>query len=403
MKKSFQRLLSMAVVVSGLFLSAHLNAMHDKYEFPRLVGQHAVGTKLFYLTDVSRIDPETSAPRELAVQLWYPAAGLSDRPTILYADEAREGWKHLFQKDYPACTAEHLAGIDSIYTHAALDVAACTTKAPYPLIIFVHGYGMSRGNYSFFCEQIASQGYVVMMIIHSYMVEFMRQSDGSTRVCTMRPCSLQVLETGVSDIRYALDHLHEHRDMLSEGIINFGEIGIVGHSLGGSVAAQLCRCDERIKAAVSLDGPLFGRDATRPFGKPFLLMQSDEFDVVFDDEALIQDLTTMSKAEWQRQSEAFFVNNGDVTYRICVPGAEHRSFNDSAILTDIFRRIFANNDIYLNAGTVDKHACMNIFWELMTFLDSCLKHRGQMLYVANVEQSIDDFDPGNFCRGRHYL
>ncbi len=41
--------------------------------FPKPTGQYTVGTKLFELTDTAHNDPETHKPRELVVQVWYPA------------------------------------------------------------------------------------------------------------------------------------------------------------------------------------------------------------------------------------------------------------------------------------------------------------------------------------------
>ena len=64
-----------------------------KFIFPQPTGQYAVGTKLFELTDVTRNDQETSAPRELVVQVWYPAQGIPGTQTAPYAYEAREIYK----------------------------------------------------------------------------------------------------------------------------------------------------------------------------------------------------------------------------------------------------------------------------------------------------------------------
>ena len=136
------------------------NSLSAAFVFPQPTGKYAVGTNLFYWTDLTRKDPETNKPRELVVQVWYPAEGKMGSLTAPYTYEGLAD----FKKDEADATKEK---IDLIRTHAISDALPVSEKGTlYPLIVFGHGYGMSRGQYSFFCEEIASHGYIVAMVMH---------------------------------------------------------------------------------------------------------------------------------------------------------------------------------------------------------------------------------------------
>jgi predicted dienelactone hydrolase len=79
----------------------------------------------------------------------------------------------------------------------------------------------------------------------------------------------------LSDMICALDEcVRQNNDAASllYKKINLLRIGAMGHSLGGSVAIQLCRSDARIKAVINFDGPLYGSHATVPVEKPLLMI-----------------------------------------------------------------------------------------------------------------------------------
>lgn len=373
-----------------------VTAMQTVYSFPPLTGQHAVGTQIFNWTDASRTDSETGKFRELVVQVWYPADGQPGKPAASYAYESLEMFRRGFQKHYKACTDNHIKEFDAIKTHA-VPSAVPLVKASYlsdhgeacrlfvekyPVVIFGHGYGMNSGSYSLFCEDIASHGYIVLMVMHTYVNELARFQDGREIALdedNMRPRSAELIETCFADIQFMLNQI-----MLQSSSVGFDEqlyrvcdfnsIGIVGHSLGGIMAAQLCRRDDRIKAGISLDGPLFGQNATKPFNKPFMLMHAPSFyDMFGDDEAVIQAMNGTTKQEWINGSEEFFKTNGSDTQKICIEGAEHLTFTDQIVMAGFFRKIFNDESIELDEGNVDQAGIEAIRRNIVLFLDQHLK------------------------------
>ena len=115
-------------------------------------GVYAVETASYTYVDASHIEPlsETGENRKLSVQFWYPA-GEANAET-------------------------------------------------FPLVVFSHGsFGYRGSNLSTF-EDLASNGYVVCSIDHSYQAFFARHTDGSNTLVDMEFLNDAVnIENGVYD------------------------------------------------------------------------------------------------------------------------------------------------------------------------------------------------------------
>ncbi len=83
--------------------------------------------------------------------------------------------------------------------------------------------------------------------------------------------------TWVKDVEFVLDTLEELNDeechWLS-GKLNLDALGMLGYSFGGATAFEVCRIDERCRAAIDLDGRLYG-DVRQPSDKPLMYIRSD--------------------------------------------------------------------------------------------------------------------------------
>lgn len=371
MNKSYRwALLSVASIFTVVAALLFCFPVHAAYDFPPLMGKHAVGTQLFYFT---RFEATKSLDRELPVQIWYPTDGRPGVPTSPYAYEALEMFKRGFRRHYKKCTEEHIAAFDDIRTHAIFDAPILGGHAPYPVIIFSHGYGMNRGEYSLLCEEIASHGYLVMMVVHAGVTELMRFSGGKEVELddeTMLDRNTATLGICFVDIQSMLDQLISSGFEAIAGKCNLNKIGIIGHSLGGIMAAQMCSHDERIKAGISLDGPLFGIDTTKPFHKPFMLMRAPGFYEMFsDDESILQQMNNTTKQEWIEGHRQFFKVNSGSILEVIIEGAEHNTFTDRIVLTSIFQKIFNDETIDLDAGKVSVAAEIEIRERITSFLD----------------------------------
>jgi dienelactone hydrolase len=159
-------------------------------------------------------------------------------------------------------------------------------KQQYPLILFSHGLGKTYNGmtYTNLCKNIASRGYVVASVSHTYACKPVQFLDDSTQTPYLFPSRAVHFQSNkhmfdietdmwVTDMIYALDECARYNvceDNPLYDVIDMSRIGIVGHSLGGATALQVCRCDDRVTVAVNLDGPLYGTDCHMPFDKPML-------------------------------------------------------------------------------------------------------------------------------------
>jgi predicted dienelactone hydrolase len=57
--------------------------------------------------------------------------------------------------------------------------------------------------------------------------------------------------------------------------MDFGRLGMFGHSFGGATALEFCHRDSRCKAALDMDGIPFGRVVPEGLGKPGMFLLSD--------------------------------------------------------------------------------------------------------------------------------
>ena len=114
----------------------------------------------------------------------------------------------------------------SIWYPTRLDGTADRSHAPYPLILFSHGSGGSRDDYTFFTTHLATHGFVVAACDHQGNVGLGQFVPSEPYMAIKRP----------QDISFILDRLLESAaggDPLLSGLIDPEKIGAAGHSFGG--------------------------------------------------------------------------------------------------------------------------------------------------------------------------
>ena len=142
------------------------------FNLPEPDGPHAVGVRDFELTDHSRLGVLYAAadePRRLAVRVWYPAATTDGYTVRPYATAAE------LETTFPAVAVEefgmpsfffsHLKHVD---THSYEDAPVLDDGRPLPVIFFNHGLNGYLSQNSVLMEHLASNGYVVFSIAHTY-------------------------------------------------------------------------------------------------------------------------------------------------------------------------------------------------------------------------------------------
>jgi len=242
---------------------------------PSPTGSNRVGTLIVDLIDATRSDPylANGAKRELLVRFWYPAAvGKICTP----AEYTSPGvWTYLAQLEkVPA---------PQVKTNSCQDATVATGK--HPVVVFTHGYTGMFTDYTFLFEDLASRGYVVASVNHTYEATAVQFPDGrlaKSLVGNHFGHTLQLddkatwfaVAVRVSDLKFVMDELQRMNSSRSGPFtdkLDLSDVALAGHSLGGMTALLGMEMEPRFRAALSIDGAIPGSlfGAT---GKPVLMM-----------------------------------------------------------------------------------------------------------------------------------
>jgi len=228
------------------------------------------------LADSTRRDPyhPADATRTLMVRFWYPAApGQLCQPAEYTSAKV---WAYV----------SHLSGfpVPSVRTNSCQRAVVAT--GPHPVVLFSHGYTGMLTDSTFLFEDLASRGYVVASIAHTYETTAVELPNG--RLITsilgsylggdslrMDYESLRFARTArLADIRFLLGELQRLNSRIDSPFrsrLRLDRVGVMGHSLGGEVALAALERDPRLRAAVSLDGAV-SPEVAEGSAKPVLLL-----------------------------------------------------------------------------------------------------------------------------------
>jgi dienelactone hydrolase len=281
---------------------------------PRPTGPHAVGIDTLHLVDVNRPDPwvPTAGPRQLMVSMFYPARPGTGAPApYMSTEEARL----LLQLKVPGTPvpARELSG-----TRTWASTGAKPAPGRFPLVVLSPGFTLPRQTLTGLAVDLASRGYVVALVDHTYEDTGTTFPDGQTLgcvVCDRIPGGFAALERSrAADLSFVIDQLTAHPAQWRYAhLIDPRRIGAAGHSAGGASAATTMAADERVRAGVDLDGSFDVLPAAAGVGdRPFLLVGSEPHTPTGPDPSWDQAWTDLTG--WKRW--------------LTVTGAAHLSFTD---------------------------------------------------------------------------
>ena len=287
----------MARVISMflLCLTIHPWAGAASVHLPEPTGPHNVGTLTLHLVDAERENSFTEDKddkRELMVQVWYPAKPEVDAQPTFYAPKNEEAIKILFGTKASPPRKLKPEIIDSIIrplkTHSFKDAPVSFTHSTYPILIFSHGYLGSMNQYTVQAEYLASHGYIVAAVNHTYYAniaimpgESIITYKGKVNFGDAKKADQQltdIVAVWTKDISFVVDELESLNEPGSDhalaGRIDFSRMGIYGHSFGGAAAGEVCSLDPRFKAGVNMDGYPYGHAIERGMSIPFLFIKA---------------------------------------------------------------------------------------------------------------------------------
>ncbi|NRQ36718.1 alpha/beta hydrolase [Nonomuraea sp. NN258] len=284
---------------------------------PAPTGDHPVGTTVRYLKDASRPDPWNLdvAARELKVTLWYPAErGEGRRAAYMTPKESELTIK-----------GSRIAGVpfdllSRTRTNAVTD--AEPTGRRLPLVVLSPGFTKPVSTLTSLAEDLASRGYVVAGIDHTY--ESYATTFPGGRVAECLACDSDtdpgfgsgLVRVRAADVSFVLDRLPAIWD--GAGRIDRARIAMVGQSIGGASAVAAMVADPRVRAGIDMDGTTYARIPETGFTRPFMFIGASPHVPGGRDQSWDRDWKLLDG--WKRW--------------LVLTGAEHQSFTDGALLAD---------------------------------------------------------------------
>ncbi|MBT2420591.1 alpha/beta hydrolase [Streptomyces sp. ISL-22] len=273
--------LTLPVVAAGAASAAPASSSTaaESPQLPRPTGPHAVGRSTLHLVDTDRPDPwvPSAGARQLMVSMYYPARRGTGGPTAPYltTEEAR----HLLELRVPDATVPPEV-ISGVRTWAHTD--ARPLHGRFPLVVLSPGFTFPRATLTGLAEDLASRGYVVALVDHTYENAGTTFPDGQTLPCAI--CDTPppvggstVAESRAEDVSFVLDRLTgRHPAWRHARVIDAQRIGMAGHSIGGNAALATMAADARVRAGVNMDGTFFAPvPAAGLDGRPFLMVGAE--------------------------------------------------------------------------------------------------------------------------------
>ena len=262
------------------------NRAVPRLALPAPTGDHPVGTTSLHLVDHSRPDPwnPNAKARELMVSIWYPArADVGKRARYMTPQES-QALVEFREVELPPGVPATIAS--TTRTHARVGAPPVVTRTGHPLVVLSPGFTMPRSSLTAVAEELASHGFVVAAIDHTYetIVQF---PDGRLTTCLAcenlgQETFEKVIRGRAGDTAFVLDTLTGARPgWRGARLIDPTRIGMAGHSIGGASTWHTMLTDERIAAGINMDGTFFLlEDTTMP--RPFLLLGAESHETSED-------------------------------------------------------------------------------------------------------------------------
>ncbi len=274
--------LILGVGVLGVMLSVLLSTVLPAFRFPKPTGPYAIGTVTYHWVDATRPElftTDANDHRELMVQVWYPATYDSSQPRALYIQDADVVTAALAQLHSLPNFA--LTQLKYVTTHTAESVPVANNKQSYPVLIFLEGLTGYRQMNTFQVEEMVSHGYIVVGLdqpgaaasvvfpdghqivvppVDNVMQPLIHQSFSPAETIPQlngRAMPIGIIPYFVQDVSFTLDQLAsinitDPKNILT-GKLDLQHTGVFGMSLGGTVSAEACLKDPRLKACLIED------------------------------------------------------------------------------------------------------------------------------------------------------
>ena len=226
---------------------------------PEQPGPYPVGVTTLLLLDASRPEESNKLPRPLMTEIWYPATdetrdipkgGLIDTYLNTVPPMAFELLKSMLKVD--------LKAFDKTFQFFSVRDARVRAGS-FPLVLFSHGSKAARIQNIYWCEQVASHGYIVVAPDHTgnSIVTFV---DGSPVLANTKSME-ELAPVRTQDLRFVIDWMtraNKGADSRFQGKVDLEHIAVAGHSFGGYNSLDMADKDPRVDAIIPIAGAAMG-------------------------------------------------------------------------------------------------------------------------------------------------
>jgi predicted dienelactone hydrolase len=256
------------LMIPLLLIATALPILLPVPKIPAPGGEYPVGTVIHEMTDDSRKELYSGRDeaRRFMIQAWYPAKlsnGNTRAPWMANASVYTPAIATYIK--LPPFFLDHLA---LVKIPAYQGASMASSQERFPVILFSHGWNGFNAQNTGQALELASHGYVVIGIQHTYGAVVTVFPDGT--VAPNNPDALprdandpnyeavaQVLvDQWAGDMSFVLDQLTAWNDVPQNDFfqkLDLERVGVYGHSTGGGAAIQFCGTDPRCKAVLGMD------------------------------------------------------------------------------------------------------------------------------------------------------
>lgn len=377
----FPKRWQVALLTPAVLLALALPIILPVPDIPTPSGPYPIGTVSYQWDDPTRPEIYTAAPddiRQIMVQIWYPAAPQPNSPPAPYLTDLDIVGPILADRlGFPSFLFNH---VNLIQTHSTADAPLAVTPNQFPVLIYSPGYNSLRTQHTSLMEELASYGYIVVALDHTYVgvvtifpngrVEFLNPDILPGRSVVgeekFRQNAIALGDVWVQDIRFVLNRLQaEAIDEKFIGRMNLNNMGFFGHSTGAGVISRVCATEPECQAGIGLDAwlepaPEVVLNSGSP--RPLAFLMSERW-----------------PSELNKGLMAQYLSHTTTGYWLTIQGTDHYDFTDLPLLTPL-------NEMVGLGGSVDSYRMQAINRAYVrTFFDQHLKGESNPLWSGDIQ------------------
>jgi len=266
------------VLVSFFVISSALLVVFPTPVLDEPTGHYIVGTTRLSVMDDSRILYDEI--RELPVQIWYPSDSTEDKSPARWMIDGKETTRAFASQFH--MLPFMMDQLNHVKTHSYEDIVM--TEGEFPVVVLSHGWSSFRNLHLNFAELLASNGYVVIALDHTYGAAMTRLQDG--RVITIDNSILdnddilkyadELIEAYRDDIACVINeipNLNQTHPVLKNHLQE-DKLALLGHSTGAG-ACVLYALDNDVDAIIGLDAWVEPIEIDKSLKVPNLFFRSE--------------------------------------------------------------------------------------------------------------------------------